>query len=82
MTNASDKARRTLILSYRAADAYPIHCGVMSNLVETHSRIVRGERSPVARFTMAEFPIPQYENQITSLYDLQERSREDEKENR
>ena len=81
MTNASDKARRTLILSYRAADAYPIHCGVMSNLVETHSRIIRGERSPVARFTMAEFPIPQYENQITSLYDLQERSREDEKEN-
>lgn len=78
ITNTSNKSRRTLILSYRAADTYPIHCGVMSNLVETHSRLVRGEHSPVARFTMTEFPIPQYEGQIASLYDLQERSRKDE----
>jgi ectoine hydroxylase-related dioxygenase (phytanoyl-CoA dioxygenase family) len=75
VTNTSTRSRRTLILSYRAADAFPIHCGEMSSLVEAHSRLVRGERSPVARFTMTEFPIPRYESRISSLYDLQERSR-------
>jgi phytanoyl-CoA hydroxylase len=78
LTNTSNRPRRTLILSYRAADTYPIHCGTMSNLVETHCRLVRGKHSPFARFTMTEFPIPQYESQIASLYDLQERSRKDE----
>ena len=79
LTNTSAKPRKTLILSYRAADTYPIHCGVMSNQVETYSRLVRGKRSSVARFTMDSFPIPQYESQISSLYDLQERSRQDNK---
>lgn len=78
ITNTSNKPRKTLILSYRAADTYPVHCGEMSNLVETHSRLVRGKHAPVARFTMTEFPIPQYESRIASLYDLQERSRQDE----
>ena len=73
--NSSDRSRKTLILSYRAADAYPIHCGVMSNKVETYTRLVRGERATTARFTMTDFPVPQYEDEIASLYDLQERSR-------
>lgn len=74
-TNTSDKARRTLILSYRAADAYPIHCHIMTDKVEQYARLVRGQRSSVARFTMTEFPIPVYESQIASLYELQDRSR-------
>jgi ectoine hydroxylase-related dioxygenase (phytanoyl-CoA dioxygenase family) len=75
VTNTSRKARRTLILSYRAADAFPIYCGVMTELVEKHTRLVRGQRALAARFTMTEFPIPQYESRIASLYDLQERTR-------
>lgn len=75
ITNTSDKSRRTLILSYRAADAYPIYCGEMTHLVETHVRLVRGQRAPVARFTMTDFPIPHYEKRIASLYELQEQSR-------
>ncbi len=73
--NSSDRPRKTLILSYRAADAFPIHCGVMSDKVEAHSRLVRGERASQARFTMKDFPIPRYEDEVASLYDLQERSR-------
>lgn len=73
--NSSDRPRKTLILSYRAADAFPIHCGVMSDKVEAHSRLVRGERASQARFTMTDFPIPRYEDEVASLYDLQERSR-------
>ncbi len=73
--NASERPRKTLILSYRAADAFPIHCGVMSNKIEAHSRLVRGKRASAARFSMTDFPIPQYEDEIASLYDLQERSR-------
>ena len=73
--NSSDRPRKTLILSYRAADAFPIHCGAMSNKIEAHSRLVRGKRASQARFTMTDFPIPQYEDEVASLYDLQERSR-------
>lgn len=73
--NSSDRPRKTLILSYRAADAFPIHCGVMSDKVEAHSRLVRGERASQARFTMTDFPVPRYEDEVASLYDLQERSR-------
>ncbi|MBM3264562.1 MAG: phytanoyl-CoA dioxygenase family protein [candidate division Zixibacteria bacterium] len=78
VVNTSNQSRRTLILSYRATDAFPIHCHIMTDLVEKHVRLVRGQRSPVARFTMTEFPIPVYENQIASLYELQERSRKKE----
>ena len=46
-TNRSERSRRTLILSYRAA-----------------------------RFTMSEFPIPCFRQEIASLYELQEQSRE------
>ena len=76
--NASDSPRRTLILSYRAADAYPVYCGEMTYKTENYSRLVRGEPARLARFEMSEFPIPQYKDSIASLYDLQERSREGE----
>lgn len=72
--NTSDRPRRTLILSYRAADAFPVYCGPMTSKSETFVRLVRGERAKVARFDLDECAIPQYKEQITSLYDLQERS--------
>lgn len=78
--NSSNRPRRTLILSYRAADAYPVYTGEMTHKTEGSVRLVCGNPMPVARFTMKEFPVPLYENGIvTSLYELQELSREDAK---
>ncbi|MEE2659698.1 MAG: phytanoyl-CoA dioxygenase family protein [Candidatus Latescibacterota bacterium] len=76
--NASSDPRRTLILSYRAADAFPLHCGPMTEKAEAHVKLVRGQSPKVARFNITEFPIPKYKNEIASLYDLQERSRKGE----
>jgi phytanoyl-CoA hydroxylase len=75
ITNRSNRPRRTLILSYRAADAFPIYYGEMTSHVETHTRLVRGHRAQMARFTMKEFPVPYYKEKSVSLYELQERSR-------
>lgn len=76
--NTSERPRRTLILSYRAADAYPIYCGPMTPKNETHVRLVRGKPAAVARFDRDQFPIPQYKEKVASLYELQERSRQGE----
>ena len=78
ITNRSNRPRRTLILSYRAADAFPIYYGEMTSHVETHTRLVRGNRAQMARFTMKEFPVPHYKERSVSLYELQERSRKGE----
>jgi len=74
-TNQSVRPRRTLILSYRAADAFPIYYGPQTDRVESYVRLVRGSASPTARFTMSEFPIPQYKRKIASLYELQDSAR-------
>jgi phytanoyl-CoA hydroxylase len=71
--NTSNRARRTLILSYRAADAYPIYVGEPTVHAESHVRLVRGEQLPYARFGPQEMPIPRYQDLPKSLYDLQER---------
>jgi len=73
--NKSSKSRRTLILSYRAADAFPIHLGAKTDENEAHVRLVRGEQLGTARFTIPSFPIPRYPRQTKSLYELQELSR-------
>ena len=64
--NRSQRPRRTLILSY---------CGPMTHKAEAHVRLVRGEPAREARFDQDRFPIPRYQGEIASLYDLQERSR-------
>lgn len=74
--NVSKHNRRTLILSYRAADAYPIYNGPMTQKHDLHARLVRGERPAMARFNLTQFPIPRYKDEVASLYDLQQRSRE------
>jgi ectoine hydroxylase-related dioxygenase (phytanoyl-CoA dioxygenase family) len=73
--NKSAKARRTLILSYRAADAFPIFVGPMTDDSEAPVRLVRGERSLIARFGMSSYPIPRFPQRTKSLYELQELSR-------
>lgn len=75
--NKSAKARRTLILSYRAADAFPIYVGSNTDDSEAHIRLVRGERLQTARFGMTSFPIPQFPKRTKSLYELQELSRKE-----
>jgi ectoine hydroxylase-related dioxygenase (phytanoyl-CoA dioxygenase family) len=76
LTNRSNRPRRTLILSYRAADAFPMYVGEMTVSNEAHVRHVRGERLDTARFAgLASFPIPRYPRKTASLYELQELSR-------
>jgi phytanoyl-CoA hydroxylase len=77
ITNTSTRPRRTLILSYRAADAFPIHLGETTLAAEKFVRHVRGHQPQVARFSMTEFPIPVYRSRTASLYELQEQSRHD-----
>jgi hypothetical protein len=76
--NTSSRPRRTLILGYRAADAFPIHLGGMTAKSDQFVRLVHGNSSPVARFDMDWVYIPHYPGETKSLYDLQERSRNQE----
>jgi phytanoyl-CoA hydroxylase len=77
VSNTSNRPRRTLILSYRAADAFPIYCGEMTTNSESNARLVRGNLATQARFAMPErFPIPRYPRTTVSLYELQELSRQ------
>jgi phytanoyl-CoA hydroxylase len=73
--NTSSRPRRTLILSYRAADAFPIYVEGMTGNLESHVRQVRGRRTDVARFVGRSTAIPRYPKQTKSLYELQELSR-------
>jgi ectoine hydroxylase-related dioxygenase (phytanoyl-CoA dioxygenase family) len=73
--NLSSKPRTTLILAYRAADAFPIYLQGRTERQETHSRLVRGQEALQARFTMSSFPIPHFPRNTKSLYELQELSR-------
>lgn len=73
--NRSRRPRRTLILSYRAADAFPIYLGENTVRTETHARLVRGKQPNQARLTLTEFPIPRYRWKFVSLYEVQELSR-------
>jgi phytanoyl-CoA hydroxylase len=76
ITNTSDRPRRTLILSYRTADAFPIYVGEATPEAEAHVRVVRGKAAHSARFTFPSFPIPRQKQKTASLYELQEISRE------
>ena len=70
--NTSPRPRRTLILSYRAADAFPIYRGERTADSESHVRSVRGERLRNARLVAGTFPIPTFPQKTSSLYELQE----------
>jgi phytanoyl-CoA hydroxylase len=77
VANTSSEPRRTLILGYRAADAYPIYAGESTVQNEAHVRQVRGEPSPLARFSFQSFPVPPQKQKTASLYELQELSRQE-----
>jgi phytanoyl-CoA hydroxylase len=73
--NHSQRSRRTLIVGYRAADAYPIYMGQMTVNGEAPVRLVRGHTSPLARFAFSQIPIPMFRRTTSSLYDLQAEAR-------
>jgi ectoine hydroxylase-related dioxygenase (phytanoyl-CoA dioxygenase family) len=75
--NSSAVPRRTLILSYRAADAFPVYAGEVTVGFEAHTRHVRGTQASMARFAPGTFPIPRYPQKTKSLYELQELSRKE-----
>jgi phytanoyl-CoA hydroxylase len=75
VTNRSDRPRRTLILSYRAADSFLIHDGELTNELESCTRLVRGKIAESARFSFQQFPMPRRKQHVASLYELQELSR-------
>ena len=75
--NLSPHPRTTLILAYRAANAYPIHLNQRSDAQEAHVRLVRGEEQPEARFTLKSFPMPRFPRDTKSLYELQEMARKE-----
>ena len=73
--NLSPKSRTTLIMAYRAADAFPIHLNLRTEAQEAHVRLVRGQEASTARFGLNSFPIPRFPRNTKSLYELQELSR-------
>jgi len=76
--NRSSRSRRTLILGYRAADAYPIYVGEMTTRGDCFARLVHGQNSNVARFDLDRVFIPTYPKDTRSLYELQDLSRRQE----
>jgi hypothetical protein len=75
ITNRSSRPRRTLILGYRAADAFPVYLGDSTTQTEANIRQVRGEPSKIARFSFQSFPVPPRRRITASLYELQALSR-------
>lgn len=75
VTNRSNRPRRTLILSYRSADCFPIYTGDITTELESCTRLVRGKPAEFARFSYQQFPIPRRKEHVASLYELQELSR-------
>ena len=75
VANVSEESRRTLIISYRAADAYPIYRGEETANAGRFEKLVRGKSRREARITFSRFPIPLVSGKALSLYQLQEKSR-------
>ena len=75
LPNTSDKGRRTMIFEYRAADSYPLYFGELVSRNESQSRQLRGQPATYARFGEIAPLIPRLDGMITSLYDLQSRTK-------
>jgi hypothetical protein len=74
LPNRSAHGRRTLIYEYRAADAFPIYFGDMTQVAEAHYRLLRGRPAKHARLSGPAPLIPQV-GKFASLYELQSQSK-------
>ncbi|HYF51116.1 MAG TPA: phytanoyl-CoA dioxygenase family protein [Planctomycetota bacterium] len=71
LPNRSEKSRRTLIYSYRAADAFPIFYSPSVVEFESKVRLVRGSIPDRARFGGPPPIIPRVGTEMKSLYQMQ-----------
>jgi ectoine hydroxylase-related dioxygenase (phytanoyl-CoA dioxygenase family) len=76
--NLSSRPRRTLILGYRAADAFPIYVDDSTSKGEAFVRVVRGQKASAVRFDLRSLYVPRYPKETKSLYQLQDFSRQQE----
>jgi phytanoyl-CoA hydroxylase len=74
--NRSDTPRRTLIYEYQAADAYPIEFGDHVVQTKTPPVLLRGKPARFARLGGIAPLIPRFPEAVSSLYDLQSKSRQ------
>lgn len=70
LPNQSGADRRTLILAYRAGDAYPLYYGLVTAEDEAVRRPVRGRRARHARFGGPAPIVPEIDG-TSSLYEIQ-----------
>tara|TARA_R110002111_G_scaffold144910_2_gene211218 strand:- start:10259 stop:11152 length:894 start_codon:yes stop_codon:yes gene_type:complete len=75
LPNRSRHPRRTLIFEYRAADALPLYFGPMTDATEKMTRPIRGKQARFARFGKIAPFIPHVGDEYTSLYDLQQNTK-------
>lgn len=75
LPNTSAKGRRTLIFEYRAADSFPIYFGELTHRNEQTAVHVQGGQPRVARVGGPAPVLPLLRDSISSIYDLQERSK-------
>lgn len=76
LPNRSPQPRRTLIFEYRAADAFPIEFDNQLTKTNQSSVMLRGERPRFARLGKIAPLIPVFPEAVSSLYDLQMKSRD------
>jgi hypothetical protein len=75
LPNTSPKPRRTLIFEFRASDAFPIYFGEMTYRNEQAAVHIQGDQPRTARFGGPTPVMPLLRRAITSIYDLQEKSK-------
>jgi phytanoyl-CoA hydroxylase len=76
LPNRSSRSRRTLIVEYRAADSIPLYFGPMTAATERMTHPIRGKAARFARFGGVAPLIPQVGDNYASLYELQERTKQ------
>ena len=75
LPNRSPSPRRTFIFEYRAADAYPLYFGKQVVRNESFAVHLRGEQKRFARFGKVAPMIPAFDGMVSSLYDLQQKTK-------
>ena len=75
--NRSARHQRTLIVSYRTADSFPLYLGDRHGryTTEKHVRLVSGQKSLGARMEAGTLAVPRYRHDAESIFEIQVRSR-------
>ncbi len=75
--NHSECYRRTLIISYRTADNFPLYLSGERYTTEKNVRLVAGNESLSARMEagIPSIPVPRYRHSAESIFEIQGRSR-------